>query len=143
MTALTKNGTNTLPHTFADPNEFMKRALNEFTRPLRLESKANYDLIRNEDSYEFHVNVPGFDRDDVSVEFDGKALTVSASSEENSSDDKIVSQRRRSFSYSWPVADDMEAEEAKATLENGVLEIHVPRKEQYVGEDDTKTIEIE
>lgn len=142
MTALTKNGTRTLPRAFADPNEFMKRALNEFARPLR-NTGANYDLIRNEDSYEFHVNVPGFDRDDVTVEFDGNSLKVSASVEENSSEDKIVSQRRRSFSYSWPVADDMEAEEAKATLENGVLEIHVPRKEQYVGEDDTKTIEIE
>lgn len=142
MTALTKNGTRTLPRTFADPNEFMKRALNEFARPLR-NTGANYDLIRNEDSYEFHVNVPGFDRDDVTVEFDGNSLKVSASVEENSSEDKIVSQRRRSFSYSWPIADDMEAEEAKAMLENGVLEIHVPRKEQYVGEDDTKTIEIE
>lgn len=143
MTALTKNGTHTLPRTFVNPNEFMKRALNEFARPLVRNTEANYDLIRSEDSYEFHVNVPGFDRDDVTVEFDGNSLKVSASVEESSSDDKIVSQRRRSFSYSWPVADDMEAEEAKATLENGVLEIHVPRKEQYVGEDNTKKIEIE
>lgn len=150
MTALTTNNTRkrrtpSLTNTFADPHTFLNRALEEFTRPLgRSADSGSFDLIRHEDSYEFQVNVPGFGRDEITVELEDNTIKVSAErDEEQTEGDQVIGRRRSSFSYSWPMSDDMKAEDISASLDNGVLSIDVPRKEQYVEEDETKQIEIE
>lgn len=145
MTALSNNTPSTIK-TFSDPSKFFDRALQEFARPLTQSGatpRNGYDIIQHDDHYEFQVDVPGFDRNDISVELEDGTLTVSGSrGEEETSGDRVVSRRRKKFTYRWPIGEDMEVEGVSAALDSGVLTIDVPRKDQYV-EDGAKQIEIE
>lgn len=146
MTALSTNtdARSSLLDIAGDPHKFMERALEEFGRPLRgPQPRSGFDVVQNDDSYEFQVNAPGFGADDVEAEIRDGTLHVTGSRENEDGDGKRVVQRRRtSFEYRWPLGDDMDAENVSASLENGVLSVHVPRKDQYV-EGGAKQIEIE
>lgn len=89
------------------------------------------DLIRDEDAYQVTADVPGFDRDDIHLTLEGRTLHIEASMDESSegADRDLLRRERhhRSVSRMIRVPESIEAEEASARLQNGVLTVRLPR----------------
>lgn len=102
------------------------------------------DLRETDDSYELTADFPGFAKDEVDVKLEDDVLTISCEhkqEEEEKEDGKWLS-RERSYvsatrSFQVKGADE---ENTKATLEDGVLTVSIPKKKTEEGK--TTSIEI-
>ena len=95
------------------------------------------DIIENEDSYIFMINVPGFNKENIKISLENGRLTVTASKEEKEDNNYYILKERNNgtFSRSYFVGDDIKIEHISAKLENGVLYLTVQKvKEEKVGE---------
>jgi HSP20 family protein len=99
----------------------------------------------------YALDLPGIPEEEISIEFEDGALTVSAERERKHevSDDNLYRYERRFGSYSRTIGlpQGVTEDQIKADYENGVLEIHVAKPEQpkprriQIGGGDQKTIE--
>ena len=106
------------------------------------------DIKEVDGNYELSVELPGFNKEDISVELKNGYLTISAKHEE--SDDKkddngnYIRRERKvgSCVRSFYVGSAVKEEDIKAAYENGILKLSVPKdKEEAV--EDKKLIRIE
>ena len=94
------------------------------------------DVHEHEDHYEVDIDLPGFKKEEISLELDNGYLTVSAAKgldkDEKDHKGKIIRQERYSGSMqrSFYVGDNLTEEDIKATFKHGVLSLNVPKKEQ-------------
>jgi HSP20 family protein len=106
---------------------------------------AVVDLREEKDRYVVQADIPGMAKEDVSIEMDDETLHISACKErslEESSEGYIRKERGgMCFFRQLPLPSDVDREGIKARLENGVLEISLP-KLQKAEEKKTK-IEVE
>ncbi len=106
------------------------------------------DLKEHDDGYELSVDLPGFKKDQISLELQNGYLTISASKglEEEGKDKKgrLVHQERFSGSMtrSFYIGENVRDEDIKARFEDGVLTLDFP-KEKPVALPEKKTIQIE
>ncbi|WP_026497646.1 Hsp20/alpha crystallin family protein [Butyrivibrio sp. WCD2001] len=106
------------------------------------------DVHDNEDHYEVDIDLPGFKKEDISLELDNGYLTISATKgldkDEKNHKGKIIRQERYqgSMQRSFYVGDNLTEEDIKATFRHGVLSLNVPKKEQ-AKVPEKKTIMIE
>jgi HSP20 family molecular chaperone IbpA len=87
-----------------------------------------------EDHYEIDIDLPGFAKEDISLQLEEGYLTVSATKavEENKeSKGKLIRQERFSGSMqrSFYVGENVTDGEIKARFEDGVLQLTIPRKD--------------
>ena len=82
----------------------------------------------------YALDLPGIPEDDISIEFEDGALTVSAQRERTHevSDDKLYRYERRygTFSRTFGLPQGVNEDQIKAEYHDGVLEIHVAKPEQ-------------
>ena len=107
-------------------------------------SSFKIDIKDNEDAYIVEAELPGFDKDDITVEVEKGRLTISANKEEevDKSDEKenYIHRERRTSSMSRSMTfKDMNEEELKAELDDGILTIKVPK---IAKENQARQIEI-
>ena len=93
------------------------------------------DVHEQEDHYEIDIDLPGFAKEDISLQLEEGYLTVSATKavEENKeSKGKLIRQERFSGSMqrSFYLGENLTEEDIKATFRDGVLSLSVPKKEQ-------------
>ena len=106
------------------------------------------DIHENEDSYELDIDLPGFKKEDLTIELNDGYLTVSAAKglDKDNSDKKgrIIRQERYSgaMQRSFYVGDGLKEEDIKASFKHGVLNLIVPKKEK-AKVPEKKTIMIE
>ena len=106
------------------------------------------DLKEHDEGYELYVDLPGFKKDQISLQLQGGYLTITASKgvEEKDEDKKgrLVHQERftGSMSRSFYIGEGIPEEDIKAKFEDGVLTLAFP-KENVVKLRDRKTIQIE
>ena len=106
------------------------------------------DVHETEDHYNVDIDLPGFKKEDISLELDKGYLTVSATKsldkDENDKKGKLIRQERYSGSMqrSFYVGDNLTEEDIMASFKHGVLSINVPKKEK-VEVPEKKTIMIE
>jgi HSP20 family protein len=103
---------------------------------------TNLDVEETDEGYVVVADLPGFEREDITVRFDDGLLTIQGDIE-YSQDSGHVSHRRsrRAFErLSFP--DSVMEDEISASYHNGVLEITLP-VEGDVEEDDAHVIDIE
>lgn len=113
----------------------------------------NQDLMRTDiedkgDHYEMMAEMPGLNKEDIKLSLDGDRLTIHAvhSEEQNKNDKKkdyvcrerSYSEYQRSFDVS-----DIVKENIKASYENGILQLILPKKEITDVDDGTIQIEID
>lgn len=113
------------------------------------------DISEKDGAYLLQAELPGFDREDISVSVDGDMLTISAShKEENDETDdngNFIRRERRfgSFSRSFN-AEGIDVDGIKASYKNGVLNLELPklaeqpqqaRTIEIMGEDAPKAVE--
>lgn len=100
------------------------------------------DIYEKEENYNIEVDVPGFDKKDISIECKDGYLTVTAKREVNEeNNDKNYIRKERSYgeySRSFYLGD-VNTDLINAKFNNGTLCITVPKEEKH---DNKKYIEI-
>ncbi len=97
------------------------------------------------DRYVMESELPGFSKEDISLDIKGSYLTVSAEkkseNEQRDSDGKYIRRERCSGSYkrSFDISD-VNCDAISAEYKNGVLEVELPKKRHETPE--TKRLEI-
>lgn len=94
------------------------------------------DVREHEDHYDLEIDLPGFKKEDLTIELNNGYLTVTANKghdqEEKNKEGKIIRQERYSgtMSRSFYVGEEITNEEIKAKYEGGVLTVSLPKKDQ-------------
>ena len=93
------------------------------------------DLIETEGEYVLRADLPGLTESDVNIEFDQNVLTISgerkSEHEERTAGFYRVERSSGSFRRTLTLPEGVDAEAIRATFENGVLEITVPKPEAH------------
>lgn len=107
------------------------------------------DVAETDDAVVVTADLPGFDREEISVSVSDRSLTLRAeynhSAERVGHEDEDVSylhreRRHESVSRSVSLPADVDADAAHATYRNGVLSVSMPVREAF---DEGRQIEIE
>ena len=91
------------------------------------------DIRETDTSYELDIDLPGFKKDEVTVDLQDGYLTISAAKgldkDESDKKGKFLRQERYagSMSRSFYVGDDVESADVSAKFEDGILKISVPK----------------
>jgi HSP20 family protein len=85
-------------------------------------------LYEDENNTYVRAELPGINRDDINVEMTNGYLTISAV--RKNATDNGDSQPSFSFSRTVSVQDDVAADKVAASLENGVLTVTLPKREE-------------
>ncbi|MGM4247082.1 Hsp20/alpha crystallin family protein [Salmonella sp. NW245] len=129
--------------------------INEFFNALETQSSEEprevFDFIpavntrEGDDAYYIELDLPGIKKEDVEISVDKNILTIKGKREVKKEEEKEDYYRIESaygtFSRSFTLPEKVDSENIRATGENGVVEITIPKLK--VEKDTTKKIEIE
>ncbi len=110
----------------------------------RKEQNMKCDIYEKGGDYHIEMDIPGFNKNEISVETKDGYLTITAEKKtENNEDDKEKNYIRRERTYgkyerSFYLGD-LDENKIDASFENGILKITVPKKEETASK---KIIEI-
>ncbi len=94
------------------------------------------DIIENEKAFELHVAAPGLSKEDFNIELNKNLLTISGerkfSSEKKDTNYHSIETQYGSFSRSFTLPENVDAEKINAKYNNGILELIVPKDEKKV-----------
>lgn len=92
------------------------------------------DIYEKDGKYNIEIDIPGYDKDDISIEVDKDVLTVSASKEKEENDEsKNYIRRERfygTFSRSFNLGSDVDMDNIDAEFVKGMLKITIPKVEE-------------
>ena len=93
-------------------------------------SIMDVDILETDTAYELEADLPGFDKKDVTVEFEKGYLTIAASKEKKNVEGvkQVYSERsygklRRRFYFG-----EIEEDKITANLDNGVMKVVLPKR---------------
>jgi len=93
-----------------------------------LYSNVPHQYYENKSHYLISLDIPGVDRDDIDIEFVDSVLEVSASRQvESSSSNKEHIDSGATYTQSFSVPSAVIEDSIKATYENGVLRVAMPK----------------
>ena len=106
------------------------------------------DIKEKEDKYFIDIELPGYEKENITIDIDDGYLTVHAemdSNNEEKEEGKFVRKERYvgSCSRSFYVGTEIQSEDIKASFKNGMLKIEVPKKEEKKELPEKKYIQIE
>ena len=138
-------------------NDLFDDIFDDFMKPARA-TRSNYmtqstvmktDIKELDKAYQLDVELPGIEKENVSVELKDGALEIKVVNEVNNDekDEKGRYLRRERFygscSRSFYVGEDVKQEDIKAKFDNGVLTITVPKVEAQPKVEQKQYISIE
>jgi HSP20 family protein len=93
------------------------------------------NIVDGNDEVRIEVAAPGLEKNDFKVDLDNRVLTISSEKEMKHEEGGEGTFMRREFSYasfrrSFSLPESVDAEKIKANHKNGVLYIHIPKKEE-------------
>ena len=106
------------------------------------------DIRENDEGYELDIDLPGFKKDEITIDLDNGYLTISAAKgldkDEQDKKGKYIRKERYAGAVqrSFYVGDAVTEEDVKAKFEDGILRLSIPKKEAKAVEA-KKTIAIE
>lgn len=91
------------------------------------------DVAETEQAYTASIDLPGVEKKDVSVSIDGRRVSVEANSQrsdERKDGDRVLYRERSAASYSrsFTLPQEVDAQAASAKLDNGVLTLTLPKR---------------
>ncbi len=89
------------------------------------------DVTEDNDSYNLTMELPGFKKENVSMDLDNGYLTISANKEANAEENKKFIRRERTYESckrSFYVGDGVTVSDVSANMEDGVLKVKVMKK---------------
>ena len=128
---------NDLSHYFDD---FEKNFFGDYSPKM---ASLKTDIIDKDNAYVIEADVPGFKKEDISIDIDGQYLTIKAEKKEEKEkkEDNYICRERRCGSYtrSFDISN-VKADEIAAEFDNGVLKLTLPKLEEEAPK--TRRIEI-
>lgn len=105
------------------------------------------DIREKQDKYIIDIDLPGFEKENISLSLNNGYLDISAKTEkeENSEDEERFVRQERFYgecSRSFYVGEDITEEDIHAKFNNGILKIEIPKKEKQEKLPESKQIEI-
>ena len=94
------------------------------------------DVREHDDHYEVDIDLPGFSKDEISLELKDGYLTVSAAKgldeDDTNKKGKVIRQERYAgaMQRTFYVGEALTEEDVHAKYENGVLSLTIPKKDQ-------------
>ncbi|NMW85305.1 Hsp20 family protein [Peptoniphilus sp. AGMB00490] len=132
---------------FDDFYDMIDSFFNDDFTPQRAMKSATFkvDVIDEENDYKVEAELPGFNKDEIDVDFEEGNLTISAEkneevNEENKERNYIHKERKSSKMVRRMFFKDVDEENMSAKLEGGILEIIIPKRAE---EKKNKKIEIQ
>jgi HSP20 family protein len=103
------------------------------------------NIAETRDGYHLELNVPGRSKEDFQLQVDNGLLTIGYEAREETKPEDFKSIRNefslQSFKRSFTLDETIDAEGIKASYENGLLKLWLPKKEQQ--KDAVKQISIQ
>lgn len=135
--------------------EEMERMLNDMRSGLILPGLDSYrregvrlpnvDLKEEKDRFVVQAELPGMTKEDVTIEVDGDVLMITASKEQETEESRegYIRRERGSmrFHRQLRLPENVDRERIKARMENGVLEVSLPK--MVAGVEKKNRIEVE
>ena len=91
------------------------------------------DIEENDKEYLINIDVPGFSKDNISLDFEDGYLSVTAVNKDEKSNEGVKYLHRERFygkvSRTFYIGKAIKEDEIKASFENGVLKIKLPKEE--------------
>lgn len=104
------------------------------TTSFRRESIPAVNVLETEKEYQLEMAIPGMDKKDVQIEIEDDVLTISSEMKNEKNEDKENFTRREfhfsSFKRSFNIPEEADASKIEARHENGVLNVHIPKKDR-------------
>ena len=105
------------------------------------------DVIEKDNSYQLEAELPGFNKEDISIDLKNEVLTISASHNENKDEKnengKYIRRERRCSSYQRSFrTPGLKPEDIIAQYKNGVLTVSIPKKEAIPEKEEAVKIEV-
>ena len=92
------------------------------------------NIKEDNENYFLELAVPGMNKDDFELEIDNDMLSISAETKSENEENRDNYTRREfgyaSFKRTFTLPDTVEADNIKASYENGILSIHIPKREE-------------
>ncbi len=109
--------------------------------PKKLNKMMRCDIYEENNMYHIVVDVPGFKKEDIHIEYEKGYLKVVATHKEDEKDHKKYMRRERIATSrcerSFYLGEGLNEEEIKAEFKNGILKVTIPMAEK---EEPTKKI---
>jgi HSP20 family protein len=94
--------------------------------------RPNVDIVEGKKSYKVQAELPGMDRDDISVDVEGRRLTIRGEKRRESEDEKegyhCVERSYGSVQRVLTLPDDADGDSVDAKFKNGVLTLKIPKR---------------
>ncbi len=105
------------------------------------------DVIEKDNCYELEAELPGFNKEDITIDLKNDLLTISATHSENNDEKdkegKYIRRERRSSSYQRSFrVEGLKPEDLIAQYRNGVLTVNIPKKEALPEKEEATKIEV-
>jgi HSP20 family protein len=101
------------------------------------------NIVENEDGYTLTAEVPGIKEKDIDLEIKDGLITLKGHTEESQEKEenhyRMREFSRRSFERSFRIGEGVDPDKISAKLENGVLTVVLPKKEEAK----PKTVKVE
>lgn len=98
------------------------------------QSYPKVDIIDTDNTIEFEAEIPGLEKDEVSVDIEEGILSISGGKRTESKNQEIKyikkELKKSSFKRSFQISDSLDHKKIKAKFENGLLLISIPKKKQ-------------
>jgi len=101
--------------------------------PRKLDKMMKCDIYEENNMYHIIMDVPGFTKKDINIEFDKGNLKISLLHEEEESDNKKYVRRERTSVTKCErtfYLGEIDENEIKAEFKDGILKISVPKEEK-------------
>lgn len=90
--------------------------------------RMHTDIVEKENQYVMSIELAGYNKDDIKLDYDNGYLTVSASRDAKEEENYIVRESHSTASRSYYVGD-IDLASVKASYTNGVLQVTLPKEE--------------
>ncbi len=116
-------------------DEFFNTGYNLSDREISASTWPRVDIVENENAYHLRADLPGMEKDQIHVEVEDGALTITGEKKEEKSErkrDRFYHYERRygSFRRSFQLPDNVDSGKIEATYKNGVLELTLKKSEE-------------
>jgi HSP20 family protein len=92
------------------------------------------NIIENEKSFNIEIAAPGMKKEDFKLKLENNVLTISSEKESENSEETTNYTRKEfmygSFSRSFTLPKIVETENIKASYDDGILKIEIPKKDE-------------